>query len=65
MRRTFTRAESLVHTSADDCKITLRHYSQSDMPHLEQALQLAEQLGYKTKAAHIGRRIRAIKRMTS
>lgn len=62
MHRTFTKAESLVHTSADDCKTSLNHYRPADLPALEQALEMATRLGYKTKAVHIARAIRRIKK---
>lgn len=49
---------SLVNTSADDCKISLRFYT--DINLLREALLACETYGQKTKAKHIARRIKQL-----
>ena len=49
---------SLVNTSADDCKISLQYYT--DINLLREALTACKTGGHKTKAAHIARRIKQL-----
>lgn len=53
-------ANSFIHTSADDCKISLRFCGPDDLEILKDALQACVQLGYKTKANHLAIRIKQI-----
>ncbi|MDW7643419.1 MAG: hypothetical protein SCI25_00080 [Desulfuromonadales bacterium] len=55
-------AESLIHTSVTDCMTTLQFWGPDDLAELEKALQMACDLGHKSRAIVIGRRIRAIKK---
>lgn len=50
----------LVHTSTDDCKISLQYVNDASL--LNEALLLATGLGYKTKAKHISSRIKQIEK---
>lgn len=49
---------SLLNTSADDCKISLMYVT--DVPLLLKALATAQEQGQKTKAQHIDRRIKQL-----
>jgi hypothetical protein len=51
---------SLVHTSADDCKISLKYVHDTEL--LNEALLLATGLGRKTIAKHITSRIKQIEK---
>lgn len=53
-----TRAKGLVYTSADDCKVSLNF--ETDLSVLNEALRLAQKHEYKTKVAHIERKIRQL-----
>lgn len=58
----FDQVKKLVHTSADDCKISLRFAN--DLGVLSEAKTECERLGYKTKAKHISNRIRQIEKLS-
>lgn len=52
------RAENLVYTSADECRVSLDFVEDLDV--LNEARRLANHHGYKTKVGHIDRRIRRL-----
>src|ERR1700733_9098344 len=54
------RVTRLVYTSVDDCRSSLSH--QSDKAVLEAALELSEELGFKSKAKLIKTRLRQVQR---
>jgi hypothetical protein len=49
------RVNRLIHTSADDCRASMPY--EKSMKVLNAALKKANELGYKTKAKHIAKRI--------
>lgn len=51
-------ANSLVNTSADDCKISLQYYKDIDL--LREALAACKTAGHKTKVWYIARRIKQL-----
>lgn len=48
-------AKNLVYTSADDCRVSLNFATDTTV--LTEALRLAQEEGFKTKANHIQRKI--------
>lgn len=55
-------AEAIIHTSVDDCRVSILHWEKRDYPELERALEMSLELGQKTRAQIIGRRLRAMKK---
>lgn len=56
----FDQVKKLVHTSADDCKVSLAFVN--DINTLREALTECATLGYKSKVKHIASRIRQVEK---
>lgn len=55
-------ANSFIHTSADDCKISLHHTTAADLPILREALDACNTSGQKTKVQYLARRIKHLEK---
>jgi hypothetical protein len=52
----------LIRSSADDVKCSMGHCSAKDLPLLRASLQICQDEGLKTKAAHLERRIKQLEK---